>query len=83
ENGWSVRQVESYTGEQKKPAKRRKSKLLGKNKDRDLAAVEQQVTEALGTKVRIRGTEKKGKLELEYYSRGELERLIEILSSAQ
>ena len=82
-NGWSVRQVESYTGEQKKPAKRRKSKLLGKNKDRDLAAVEQQVTEALGTKVRIRGTEKKGKLELEYYSRGELERLIEILSSAQ
>ncbi|MCR4723822.1 MAG: ParB/RepB/Spo0J family partition protein, partial [Clostridia bacterium] len=55
ENGWSVRQVESYTGEQKKPAKRRKSKLLGKNKDRDLAAVEQQVTEALGTKVRIRG----------------------------
>ncbi len=83
ENGWSVRQVESYTGEQKKPAKRRKSKLLGKNKDRDLAAVEQQVTEALGTKVRIRGTEKKGKLELDYYSRGELERLIEILSGAQ
>ena len=82
ENGWSVRQVESYTGEQKRPAKRRKSRLLGKNKDRDLAAVEQQVTEALGTKVRIRGTEKKGKLELEYYSRGELERLIEILSQA-
>ncbi|MBR0210518.1 MAG: ParB/RepB/Spo0J family partition protein [Firmicutes bacterium] len=82
ENGWSVRQVESYTGEQKKPAKRRKSRLLGKNKDKDLAAVEQQVTEALGTKVRIRGTEKKGKLEMEYYSRGELERLIEILSQA-
>ena len=82
ENGWSVRQVESYTGEQKKPAKRRKSKLLGKNKDNVRAAVEQQGTEALGTKVRIRGTEKKGKLELEYYSRGELERLIEILSQA-
>ena len=83
ENGWSVRQVESYTGEQKRPAKRRKSRALGKNKDRDLAAVEQQITEALGTKVRIRGTEKKGKLELDYYSRGELERLIEILSGAQ
>lgn len=79
ENGWSVRQVESYTGEQKKPARRRRSRLSGKNKDKDLAAVEQQVTEALGTKVRIRGTEKKGKLELDYYSRGELERLIEIL----
>ncbi|MBP5750987.1 MAG: ParB/RepB/Spo0J family partition protein [Firmicutes bacterium] len=79
ENGWSVRQVESYTGEQKKPARRRRSRLSGKNKDKDLAAVEQQVTEALGTKVRIRGTEKKGKLELDYYSRCELERLIEIL----
>ncbi|MBO4881219.1 MAG: ParB/RepB/Spo0J family partition protein [Firmicutes bacterium] len=83
ENGWSVRQVESYTGEQKKPAKRRRSRLSGKNKDKELAAVEQQITEALGTKVRIRGTEKKGRLELDYYSRGELERLIEILSSAQ
>ena len=80
ENGWSVRQVESYTGEQKKPAKRKKSRASGKNKDKDLAAVEQQMTESLGTKVRITGSEKKGRLELEYYSRGELERLIEILS---
>ena len=79
ENGWSVRQVENYTGEKKKPAKRKKSRTA-KNKDKDLAAVEQQMTEVLGTKVHIRGTEKKGKLELEYYSRGELERLIEILS---
>lgn len=81
ENGWSVRQIENYTGEQKKPAKHRKTKASGKNKDKDLAAVEQQITEALGTKVRIRGTEKKGKIELDYYSRGELERLIEILSA--
>ena len=83
EQGWSVRQIENYTGEQKKPGKRRRSRLPGKNKDKELAAVEQQITEALGTKVRIRGTEKKGKLELDYYSRGELERLIEILSQAQ
>jgi ParB family chromosome partitioning protein len=80
EQGWSVRQVESYTGEQKKPGKRRRSRLSGKNKDKELAALEQQITETLGTKVRIRGTEKKGRLELDYYSRGELERLIEILS---
>ncbi len=80
--GWSVRQVETYTGEKKRPAKRRKSKVLGKNRDKELASVEQQITESLGTKVRINGTDKKGKLELEYYSRGELERLIEILSRA-
>ena len=82
EGGWSVRQVEGYTGEVKKPAKRKKSRASGKNKDRELAAVEQQITETLGTKVRIHGTEKKGKLELDYYSRGELERLVEILSNA-
>ena len=80
DQGWSVRQIENYTGEQKKPGKRRRSRLSGKNKDKELAAVEQQLTEAVGTKVRIRGTEKKGRLELDYYSRGELERLIEILS---
>ena len=81
ELGWSVRQAESYTGEKKSPAKRKKSRLSAKNRDRDLAAVEQQIMEQLGTKVRIRGTEKRGRMELEYYSRGELERLIEILSS--
>ena len=76
-----MRQAESYTGEKKSPAKRKKSRLSAKNRDRDLAAVEQQIMEQLGTKVRIRGTEKRGRMELEYYSRGELERLIEILSS--
>ena len=41
------------------------------------------IDEVLGTKVTIKGSEKKGKLELEYYSRGELDRLLEILLPEQ
>ena len=76
ENGWSVRKIESYTGgktTEKKPRKRSKSKLS------DIRRMEEKLGEILGTKVTINGSERKGKLELEYYSRGELDRLLEIL----
>lgn len=36
---------------------------------------------SLGTKVKIEGSEKRGKIVVEYYSRSELERLIDILDS--
>lgn len=75
-NGWSVRQIESYTGEKAEPGKKRKR---SKSKPQDIRQMENRLTEVLGTKVTINGTERKGKLELEYYSKGELERLLEIL----
>ena len=74
--GWSVRQIESYTGT--KTRGRRKA-AKGKTKSADVRAVEQTLTEHLGAKVRINGTEKQGKLEIEYYSREELDRLVELL----
>lgn len=80
ENGWSVRKIESYTGTkaaEKKPRKRSKSKPS------DIRHMEERLGEVLGTKVTINGSEKKGKLELEYYSRGELDRLLEILLAEQ
>ena len=36
---------------------------------------------ALGTKVNLNQSGKKGKIEIEYYSREELERLIELLKT--
>ncbi len=78
-HGWTVRQAESYTGEKKKPGKRRRTRLSSKLRG-EIDAVEAELTEKLGTKVRISGTDRKGKIELDYYSRGELERLIEVLS---
>ena len=77
EEHWSVRQLESYTGE-KKPRKKSRRKTA---KTREFQAVEEDLRERLGTKVAIRGTEKKGAIELEYYSREELDRLLEILLS--
>nr|MCR4805862.1 chromosome partitioning protein ParB [Clostridia bacterium] len=78
-HGWTVRQAESYTGEKKKTGKRRRTRLSSKLRG-EIDAVEAELTEKLGTKVRISGTDRKGKIELDYYSRGELERLIEVLS---
>ena len=74
--GWSVRQIESYTGLK---TKRRRSASAKKQKDADVKAVEQNLGEKLGTKVRINGTPARGKIEIDYYSREELDRLIELL----
>lgn len=75
-NGWSVRQIEGYTGESTEPGKKRKR---SKSKPLPIRQMEDRLTEVLGTKVTINGSDRKGKLELEYYSKGELERLLEIL----
>ena len=45
--------------------------------------MEDRLAEVLGTKVRINGTENRGKLELDYYSREELDRLLELLLGEQ
>ena len=74
--GWTVRRIENYTGIQ---TRRHKRTSRSKFKSADIKAVETTLTEALGTKVLINGTEKRGKIEIEYYSREELDRLIETL----
>ncbi|HYC57834.1 MAG TPA: ParB/RepB/Spo0J family partition protein [Candidatus Binatia bacterium] len=43
--------------------------------------MEQSLSRTLGTKVRLRGSDAKGRIEIEFYSREELTRLIEILTS--
>lgn len=77
-DGMSVRELEKYISnlgseKEKKPAK---------PKNADLVRVEEELKEALGTKVSISKSPKKGKIQIEYYSREELERLIELLKNA-
>ena len=76
--GWSVRQIESYTGNK---TKRRRSTAAGRTKSADVRAVEQSLGETLGTKGRISGTQARGKIEIDYYSREELDRLVELLGN--
>ena len=76
--GWSVRQIERFTQLQEGRQKRRKPER-SRLKSADVIAVEEELAQALGTKVAINGSEKRGRIEIEYFSRDELDRLIDLL----
>ena len=75
---WSVRQAEQKVKEllNKKPSKAKKEKKRVAEFDR----IEENMRMYMGTKVKINGNDKKGKIEIEYFSRDDLERIISILS---
>ena len=75
--GLSVRETEKLA---KKDSKKKAVKKKA-NKNVDLISIEAELKEILGTKVNILEQGKKGKIEIEYYSKEELERLIDLLKS--
>ena len=79
EKGLSVRQAEQLAGEAPKAEVRKKS-LKRRLVDSELTAIENDLKASLGTKVVIHHGKKRGKIEIEYYSKDELERLIDLLS---
>ena len=78
EEGLSVRETEKLVSQQ---GKSKKKKPAAKVKNPDVARVEEELKEALGTRVTINNNGKKGKIEIEFFSRDELDRLIEMLKS--
>jgi len=76
--GLSVRQIEALAQETKKPTKKPAKK---KKKSADEKRVEEDLKNALGTKVNIKRSGRRGKIEIEFYSKEELERLIDLLKS--
>ena len=76
-DGLSVRQIELMTKETKAPA--RKAPKVKKSADEK--KIEEDMKNALGTKVNLNRKGKKGKIEIEFYSDEELERLIELITS--
>lgn len=76
--GLSVRETEKLAAQEEKPKKR---KPATKRKDPNVARVEEELKAALGTKVTINNAGNKGKIEIEYYSKDELERLLELLKT--
>jgi len=58
-----------------------KSKPLKKKKSIEVAKVEEELKEILGTKVQLKMSGKKGKLEIQCYSKEEIERIIDLLRS--
>lgn len=78
--GLSVRQVEQLVKNLTSPIKRNKKQTKEEPKDTFLIEIEKNLRSLLGTEVNIiRGT-RKGKIEIEYYSEDDLERIISLLS---
>lgn len=72
---WSVREIEKYIKNRNKPKKDEKNTEL----DFIFTDLEEKLKIALGTKVAIHANDKeKGKIEIEYYSKEDLERLTDI-----
>lgn len=76
--GLSVREAEKLAAQEAKPKKR---KPATKKKDPNVTRVEEELKEILGTKVSINNQGGKGKIEVEFYSKDELERLLEMLKT--
>lgn len=71
QKGWSVRQIESAAQPKKRAAKR-----YAISSDADIRELENRLREALGTKVRVLHSKKRGRIEIDYYSLEDLDRLI-------
>ena len=76
--GRSVRETERLVSEQGKTKKKRPA---AKVKNPDVARVEEELKETLGTRVTINQNGKKGRIEIEFFSREELDRLIDLLKT--
>ncbi|MBR4090110.1 MAG: ParB/RepB/Spo0J family partition protein [Mogibacterium sp.] len=86
-NDLSVRATERLAEKVKdelRPERKRRKRAsdADKAKTAEITAVERELMTLLGTKVNITGDESKGKIELEYYSLDELNRLIDAMREA-
>lgn len=81
-HGWSVRETESYV---KKLAKSGSGQTAQpKQLDPNIKAALDEMAQALGTKVRLVGrNNQSGKLEIEYYSSDDLERIYSVITAGR
>ena len=79
--GLSVRETENLANKENESMPNRQAKARPRAKNREITDLEEELKTVLGTKVEISQGSKRGKIEIEYYSRDELERLLELLLS--
>jgi ParB family chromosome partitioning protein len=85
DGGISVREAESMAGALNKGKKGagkpgRGGETGPTRREPEIREVEQRLIEKLGTKVELRGSVKKGRIEISYFSSEDLERLLDLLS---
>lgn len=79
ERGLSVRQTEELVKKLARNVSRETIENAPSAPDPNVVAVMRHLSERLGTKVKITGSSGKGKLEIEYYSVDDLERILDII----
>ena len=82
DGGLSVRALEQMISEAAEEADKPSDKeSVRQKKNSEIIAIEEELKEVLGTKVKLPNSTKKGKIEISFFSREELERLIDLLRS--
>lgn len=79
-NEWSVRELEEAIQRLEVKGKP-KTKSKSKKRDPYIEEIEQSLREKFQTTVRIKANKDKGKIELSYFNKGDLERLLELLKA--
>ena len=79
EKNLSVRDAENMVKEKQLNQTKKRRPL--KNKDYQVALIEDKLIEILGTKVKLKPSKKGGKVEISYFSIDDLDRIVDIISS--
>lgn len=82
-DGLSVREAETQAGELNRggrAAGSEKKHSSVKRNDPELSKIEQRLIDLFGTKVAVKGSSKKGRIEISYFSLDDLDRILEIVS---
>ncbi len=79
EDGLNVRQAEEFAKELAKPKADKPKKEKDNAYKIELERISKSLEQYLGTKVKLSGSAKKGKIEIEYYGNRDLERLLELI----
>ncbi|OGC16126.1 hypothetical protein A3J90_03415 [candidate division WOR-1 bacterium RIFOXYC2_FULL_37_10] len=78
-NKLSVRDVELIIYGEPKLSKKKKSSKRAERIDEELKPWAEKLVSLLATKVKMRGTKNRGRIEIEYFSKEDLERLLDII----
>lgn len=83
EKGISVRELEELIKKSSAPKKAKAKKEPDLNIKLAFETIEKSVSSALGTKVKILDKNNKGKIQIEYYSSEDLERIVNLIKNAE
>jgi ParB family chromosome partitioning protein len=79
EEKWSVREVERAVNNRKNGRNKKRQPSTPQHRDPHMTSFEERLQHRFGTSVNIRQQDKKGRIEIEYYDGGDLDRILELL----